>query len=158
MKRKPHETVVKSGDTESRGNPGEDIERGRSGAGKKGTDMTILNKTLMAALVSGAVGLALPALAQSNVDPDAPGLTIVTTAPNGPVVVARDDGSTVVTERVVRRQYMVPAGCNSNKAQNLSGLKNPSGGVGGSIGGRMILGTTPADDVPLPGTCVPVPR
>ena len=123
--------------------------------------MTILNKSLMAVLMSGAMGLAIPAMAQSSVtliDPDAPGLTIVATAPDGPVVVARDDGSRVVTERVVRKQWMVPAACNSNNSRNLSGLRNSSGGVGGSMGGRMILGTTSADDVPLPGMCGPMHR
>ena len=56
--------------------------------------MNILNKSLIAAFVSGAMGLAVPAAAQTNViitDPGAKGLTIVTKAPEGPVVVAGID-------------------------------------------------------------------
>jgi hypothetical protein len=53
---------------------------------------------------------------------------------------------------------VIPAGCNHSDRRNVSGLTNVSGGVGGSIGGRMILGSTAADDVPLPGTCAPIPR
>ena len=123
--------------------------------------MTNLNKSLTAALISAAMGLAAPAVAQSSVtinDPDARGLTIVTKAPEGPVVVARDDGSQVVTQRIVRKQWVIPTLCNFNTIRNKSGLPNVSGGVGGSIGGRMILGSTPADDVPLPGTCTPIAR
>ena len=123
--------------------------------------MTNLNKSLTAALISAAMGLAAPAVAQSSVtinDPDARGLTIVTKAPEGPVVVARDDGSQVVTQRIVRKQWVIPTLCNTNTIRNKSGLPNVSGGVGGSIGGRMILGSSPADDVPLPGTCAPIPR
>ena len=123
--------------------------------------MTNLNKSLTAALISAAMGLAAPAVAQSSVtinDPDARGLTIVTKAPEGPVVVARDDGSQVVTQRIVRKQWVIPTLCNFNTIRNKSGLRNVSGGIGGSIGGRMILGSSPADDVPLPGTCAPIPR
>jgi hypothetical protein len=40
----------------------------------------------------------------------------------------------------------------------VSGLRNVSGGIGGSIGGRMILGATPADDIPLPGNCANIQR
>ena len=123
--------------------------------------MNILNKSLIAAFVSGAMGLAVPAAAQTNViitDPGAKGLTIVTKAPEGPVVVAHDDGSKVITEQVVRKEWVVPTACNLNTRRNASGLRNVSGGVGGSIGGRMILGATSAEDVPLPGTCQPIPR
>ena len=123
--------------------------------------MTMLNKSVMAALVGGAIGLAVPAAAQTSVtinDPYAKGLTIVTKAPEGPVVVARDDGSKVITEQIVRRQWAVPTACNLNTVRNRNGLPNVSGGIGGSIGGRMILGSTSADDVPLPGTCAPIPR
>ena len=122
--------------------------------------MTILNKSLMVALMSAAMGLAAPAVAQSTVtinDPDAKGLTIVTKAPEGPTVVARDDGSKIITERIVRKQWVIPVACNLNPIRK-NGLPNVSGGIGGSIGGRMILGSTSADDVPLPGTCTPIPR
>src|SRR5712671_6495015 len=113
--------------------------------------MTILNKTFMAALVSSAIGFVAPAAAQSSVtviDPDEPAVTVITKAPAdtaGPAVVARADGSTVVTERVVRRRLAVPTACNFNNTPNVSG------GLGGAIGGRMILGTTSADDIPIPG-------
>ena len=114
------------------------------------------NKMLVAALISGAICFAVPAAAQSVtvIDPG-PGLIIVTQAPEGSVVVSRDDGSRVVTERIVRKEWVVPTACNF---RHVNKPANPSGGVGGSIGGRMILGSTPAEDVPLPGTCVPVPR
>ena len=121
--------------------------------------MTITNKMLVAALMSGAIGFAVPALAQTAVtviDPDAAGLIIVDKAPEGPIVVAREDGSRVVTERVVRKEWVVPAACNF--VRHFNRPPNPTGGVGGSIGGRMILGASPADDVPLPGTCIPLPR
>jgi hypothetical protein len=120
--------------------------------------MTILNKTLMAALVGGAIGFAIPAGAQSSVtvvDSDEPAVTVITKTPadaTGPVTVTRADGSTVVTERVVRRRVVVPTACNFND------YHNPTGGVGGAIGGRMILGTTTADDVPIPGNCAPIHR
>src|ERR1700704_1662511 len=116
---------------------------GASGAwspARKGANMTNLNKSLTAALMSAAMGLAAPAGAQSSVtinDPDARGLTIVTKAPEGPVVVARDDGSQVVTQRIVRKQWVIPTLCNFNTIRNKSGLRDVSGGIGGSIGGRM---------------------
>jgi hypothetical protein len=114
--------------------------------------MTLLNKSLMAAFVGAAMGFAAPALAQSGPS-NAPGVTTDSTT------VARADGSTVVTNRVVTRRVMVvPNGCDRSVRPNLSGLRNVSGGIGGSIGGRMILGATPADDVPLPGSCEPIPR
>jgi hypothetical protein len=121
--------------------------------------MTILKKALMAALASGVIGFAVPAGAQSSItvlDPDASGLTIVTKAPEGPVIVARDDGTKVVTERIVRKEWVVPTACNFIRHYNKP--TNVAGGVGGSIGGRMILGSTSAEDVPLPGTCTPLPR
>ena len=120
--------------------------------------MTITNKMLVAALMSGAIGFAVPVLAQTAVtviDPDASGLIIVTKAPEGPIVVARDDGSRVVTERVVRKEWVVPTACNFRPINRPA---SPTGGVGGSIGGRMILGSSPAEDRPLPGTCIPLPR
>ena len=123
--------------------------------------MTILNKSLTAAFMSAALGLAAPAVAQSSVtinDPDAKGLTIVTKAPEGSTVVARGDGSKVITERIVRKQWVIPTACNLNTIGNTNHLQKASGGIGGSIGGRMILGSTSADDVPLPGTCTPMPR
>jgi hypothetical protein len=120
--------------------------------------MTILNKTLMAALVGTAMGFALPAGAQSSVtviDQDEPAVTVITKTPgdtSSPPVVARADRTTVVTERVVRKRVVVPTACNFNDYRNVSG------GVGGAIGGRMILGTTSADDVPIPGNCAPIHR
>jgi hypothetical protein len=113
--------------------------------------MTLLNKSLMAAFVGAAMGFTAPALAQSS------------PATNGTVVadsstsVVRADGTTVVTRRVVTRHEAVPIACNFNTIRNVSNVPNVSGGVGGSIGGRMILGTTSALDVPLPG-CGPIAR
>jgi len=161
MKKNPRRTVFNSDGTERRAYPAGALSKVGVAPARKGADMTILNKSLMAAFVGGAMGLAIPAAAQTNViitDPGAKGLTIVTKAPEGPVVVARDDGTKVITEQVVRRQWVVPTACNLYPKRNASGLPNVSGGVGGSIGGRMILGSTPADDVPLPGTCQPIPR
>jgi hypothetical protein len=115
--------------------------------------MTLLNKSLMAVFMSGAMGFAAPALAQSGP------VANTSVVADSSTTVARADGSTVVTERVVTRRVMVvPTGCNHSDRRNVSGLRNVSGGIGGSIGGRMILGSTSADDVPLPGTCAPIPR
>jgi len=107
----------------------------------------------MAVFMGVAMGFAAPALGQSDPVLTAPALA------GDKTVIARADGSQVVTERVVtKRVVIVPAGCNRINRRNGSGLPNVSGGVGGSIGGRMILGASPADDVPLPGTCEPIPR
>ena len=113
--------------------------------------MTLLNKSLMAALMGAAMGFAAPALAQSS--PVTNGAVVADTSTS----VVRDDGSTVVTRRVVTRREVVPIACNFNTTRNVSGVPNVSGGIGGSIGGRMILGTTSALDVPLPG-CGPIAR
>ena len=91
------------------------------------------------------MGFAAPALAQSG-----PATNALVVADSSTTVV-RADGSTVVTRRVVTRRVVVPTACNFNT------IPNVSGGIGGSIGGRMILGTTAAMDVPLPG-CVPIAR
>ena len=113
--------------------------------------MTSLNKSLIAAFMGGAMGFAAPAVAQSS--PVTNG-TVVTDSSTS---VVRDDGSTVITRRVVTRHEVVPVACNFNTTRNVSSVPNVSGGVGGSIGGRMILGTTSALDVPLPG-CGPIAR
>jgi hypothetical protein len=113
--------------------------------------MTLLNKSLMAALVGTAMGFAAPALAQSSP------ATNATVVADSSTSVVRADGSTVVTERVVTRRAVVPTACNFNTIRNVSDVPNVSGGIGGSIGGRMILGTTSALDVPLPG-CGPIAR
>ena len=112
--------------------------------------MTLLNKSLMAALMSAAMGFAAPALAQSGPITNDPVVADSST------IVVNADGSTVVTRRVVTRR-VVPTACNSNDSRTASGLPNVSGGIGGSIGGTMILGTTAALDVPLPG-CAPIHR
>src|SRR5258708_556690 len=112
--------------------------------------MTLLNKSLMVALMSAAMGLAAPAAAQSG--PVANSSVVADSS----TTVARADGSTVVTERVVtRRVVVVPAGCNHSDRRNVSGLRNVSGGIGGSIGGREILGAPPEGDSSLHRTGVP---
>ena len=111
--------------------------------------MTILKKVLIAALASGAMGFALPAGAQSSVDSDESAVTVTTQSPivsTERTVVARGDGSKVITERVVRQRVAVRT-CKFNN------LPNVAGGVGGAIGGRMILGSTSAEDVNIPGNC-----
>jgi hypothetical protein len=110
--------------------------------------MTLLNKSLMAAFMGAAMGFAAPALAQSG-----PATNPLVVADSSTTVV-RADGSTVVTRRVVTRR-VAPTACNFDTARNVSGITNVSGGIGGSIGGRMILGSTAAMDVPLPG-CGPI--
>ena len=113
--------------------------------------MTLLNKSLLAAFLGAAMGFAAPALAQTSP------ATNVTVVADSSTTVVRPDGSTVVTERVVTRRTVVSTACNFDSIRNLSGVPNVSGGIGGSIGGRMILGTTSAQDVPLPG-CAQISR
>jgi hypothetical protein len=93
------------------------------------------------------MGFAAPALAQNAPVPTDSSTSVV-----------RADGSTVITERIVTKSVVVVASACNHSRRNVSGLRNVSGGVGGSIGGRMILGATSADDVPLPGTCPPIQR
>src|SRR5260370_797024 len=120
--------------------------------------MTILKKALVMVVASGAIGFAVPAGAQSSVtvvDQDEPAVTVITKTPpdtTSPVVVARGDGTTVITDRVVRRRVVVPTACNFND------FPHPAGGIGGAIGGRMLLGSTSAEDMPLPGNCAPIHR
>ena len=128
--------------------------------------MTSRNKSLIVALMSATMGFAAPALAQNgpavyDTDEDSAATAAVTNAPrvtDGSTTVVRADGSTVVTERIVTRRMVELTACNFSDHRNLSGVGNVSGGIGGSIGGRMILGTTSRDDVPLPGNCAPVHR
>jgi hypothetical protein len=166
MKKKHRETVFTSDGTESRVHPGGRIVESRcKSPARRGTDMTLLNKSLMVAFMSAAVGFAAPALAQSgpaiyDTDEDS-AVSVATNAPvvtNGSTTVVRADGSTVVTERVVTRRMVEGTACNFSDHRNLSGPSNVSGGIGGSIGGRMILGTTSRDDIPLPGNCGPIHR
>ena len=127
--------------------------------------MTSRNKSLIVALMSATMGFAAPALAQNgpavyDADEDS-AVTAVANAPlvtDGSTTVVRADGSTVVTERIVTRRMVERTACNFSDHRNLSGVANVSGGIGGSIGGRMILGTTSRDDVPLPGNCAPIHR
>jgi hypothetical protein len=91
----------------------------------------IMNKSILAALVCGTVGLASPGLAQGSA-----GSTDV--APER-VVITRE---VIVTHRVDRAAH-VP------NAPAEPAIRN--GGVGGSIGGYYINGATRADNLPLPG-------
>jgi hypothetical protein len=103
---------------------------------------------LAAALASGTVVAAVPAMAQSANE----GVMIARVVePDGSMVVTRrfteSDGSTVDVTRTYRIDYaMVPEITPYHHYEGNS----VSGGVGGAIGGYYIVGTTPADNKPLP--------
>ncbi|HEX5280903.1 MAG TPA: hypothetical protein VFW28_12565 [Micropepsaceae bacterium] len=109
----------------------------------------MLKKIILAAALASGAAVAVPAVAQ--------------TIDEGVMVdrVVNPDGSMVITRRFVEangqtidvtRTYQmgwagVPVG--QNPMWN-SQANSVSGGVGGAIGGYYILGTTPADNKPLP--------
>ena len=95
-----------------------------------------MNKSILAALVCGAVGLASPGFAQGSAGSKEG-------APER-VVVTRE---VVVTHRVDRagREAVAPT-----EPATLNG------GVGGSIGGYYINGATRVDNLPLPGRPLPL--
>jgi hypothetical protein len=117
-------------------------------AGKRSEPM--LKKIILAAaLASGAAVAAVPAVAQ--------------TADEGVMIdrVVNPDGSMVITRRFtaangetvdVTRTYLIGyAAVPSGQSPMFNSQANTvSGGVGGAIGGDYILGTTPADNKPLP--------
>ena len=100
---------------------------------------------LAAALASGAALSAVPALAQTADE----GVMIARVIqPDGSMVVTRRfteaNGTVTDVTRTYRIDYaMVPAGAPYQG-------NSVSGGVGGAIGGYYIVGTTPADNKPLP--------
>jgi hypothetical protein len=103
---------------------------------------------LAAALASGAALSAVPALAQTAHE----GVMIARVVqPDGSMVVTRRftqaDGTVMDVTRTYRIDYaMVPENTPWHGYQGSS----VSGGVGGSIGGYYTVGTTPADNKPLP--------
>jgi len=106
---------------------------------------------LAAALASGAAIAAVPAIAQ----PVNEGVMVDRVVnPDGSMMITRRfteaDGAVVDISRTYRIDY-----CGTGGGGGLSSLYNTqassvSGGVGGAIGGTCILGTTPADNKPLP--------
>ena len=103
---------------------------------------------LATALASGVAVSAVPARAQ-NADE---GVMIARTVePDGSMIVTRrftePDGAVVDVTRTYRIDYaLVPPIAPGHQYQGNS----VSGGVGGAIGGYYIVGTTPADNKPLP--------
>jgi len=116
----------------------------------------MLKISLLAALLAGSVGLTGAAFAQGVGDTDnenegavvtAPPQSVETVETSGPgtkVFVSRSvdaDGTTVITRRVVTSTYA--------PSRPLVGQGGITGGVGGAIGGRDVIGTTPADNALL---------
>ena len=106
----------------------------------------MLKKTLVvAALLSGALGVAGPALAQAVTEDTVVSRTV---QPDGTLIVThrmtQTDGTVTEVRRTFRR---APAAYFA--APRYEGNKG-SGGVGGAMGGYYINGTTPADNKPLP--------
>ena len=103
---------------------------------------------LAAALASGAAVFAVPARAQTADE----GVMIARVVqPDGSMVVTRrftePDGTVTDVTRTYRIDYAyVPPISPFHQYQGNS----VSGGVGGAIGGYYIVGTTPADNKPLP--------
>jgi len=111
----------------------------------------MLKRTLLAAaLIGGAVGLAGPVLAQT-VTQDIVVSRVI--QPDGILVethrIAQSDGTVIETKRFFRREAAL------SPRHEGSGV---SGGVGGAIGGYYILGTTPADNKPLPPEWMELPE
>jgi hypothetical protein len=96
----------------------------------------MLNRTLIAALVSGIVGLAGPVVAKDNGGGAGPEGAKVAT------------NRVVVTHDVVASRPVVPSVAAGKPSWDFAKLS--SGGIGGSIGGYYINGTTRADNRPLP--------
>jgi hypothetical protein len=110
----------------------------------------MLNKiVLAAALASGVAVTAAPAVAQPA---DEEGVMIARIVqPDGSMVVTRRfteaNGSVVDVTRTYRIDY---AGVGPITPWHHYEGNSVSGGVGGAIGGYYIVGTTPADNKPLP--------
>ena len=108
----------------------------------------MLKKIILAAALASGAAVAVPAVAQTADE----GVMIDRVVnPDGSMVITRRfteaNGQTVDVTRTYRMDYWGVA--------PVSGLFNSqansvSGGVGGAIGGYYILGTTPADNKPLP--------
>lgn len=103
---------------------------------------------LAAALASGAAIVAVPAIAQ----PVNEGVMVDRVVnPDGSMVITRRfteaNGAIVDVSRTYRMDYCGTGGGSGLYNGQASSV---SGGVGGAIGGTCILGTTPADNKPLP--------
>jgi hypothetical protein len=178
-KENPAKAVFTPEESESRSNRRSEVYHGRQNGGRRQQRRCKMrNKSLMAALFGGVFALAGPALAQ-GVSPTngtvgaIGGENILGTTPadNMPL-----GAPAVVTDRVVdedgtvieSRRYVDN---NGNVVVNRRALETDaplvieryryygprrdhgsfvSGGVGGAIGGEGIIGTTPADNAPLP--------
>jgi len=109
----------------------------------------MLNKiVLAAALVSGVAVTAAPAVAQTADE----GVMIARVVqPDGSMVVTRRfteaNGAVVDVTRTYRIDYVGVAPVTPWHGYEGNSV---SGGVGGAIGGYYIVGTTPADNKPLP--------
>lgn len=103
----------------------------------------MLNKTLVAALLAGSVGLAAPALAQGY------GSGTPT-----PAASSADKVRVVVAERVISEnptviERQVVVGPLLRLPDHNTGISKIGGTVGGAIGGYYINGTTAAENLPL---------
>lgn len=109
----------------------------------------MLKKIILAVALASGAAVAVPAVAQSANE----GVMIDRVVnPDGSMTVTRRfiaaGGQTVDVTRVYDIGYAaVPPGQNPNFNYQANSV---SGGVGGAIGGDYILGTTPADNKPLP--------
>lgn len=108
----------------------------------------MLKKIILAAALASGAAVAVPAVAQTADE----GVMIDRVVnPDGSMVITRRfteaDGQTVDVTRTYRMDYVgvAPISPLFNSQAN-----SVSGGVGGAIGGYYILGTTPADNKPLP--------
>jgi len=108
----------------------------------------MLNKIILAAALASGAAVAVPAVAQAD-----EGVMIDRVVnPDGSMTITRRFTSATGETVDVSRKYdigyaAVPPGQNpmfNSQANTISG------GVGGAIGGYYILGTTPADNKPLP--------
>ena len=114
----------------------------------------MLKRTLVvAALLSGALGVAGPVFAQTVTED-----IIVSQA-------VQPDGTLMVTHRITQsdgtvmevRRFFARGPVVAFVAPRYEGNK-VSGGVGGAMGGYYINGTTPADNKPLPPEWLPLPE
>jgi hypothetical protein len=111
---------------------------GRAWRRQKGVK-TMLNKTLVAALLAGVTGLAGQAFAQTTVTTDTY------------KVYALNDGTGVVRERVIETTPMtiertIITGPAFHQPLHNTGVSRINGGVGGAIGGYYINGSTPSEN------------
>jgi hypothetical protein len=108
----------------------------------------MLKKIILAAALASGAAVAVPAVAQT-VDE---GVMIDRAVnPDGSMVITRRfveaNGQTVDVTRTYRMDFV---GVPPIDPLFNSQASRVSGGVGGAIGGYYILGTTPADNKPLP--------